>query len=261
MKSLRMINFEKNYVFLAIFFLPVLAFSLEPDYKSYSVFVLISYAASYFICFLNPIFAIPFFILSVIVSPLWFNFSGNFIATNLAPLVYLIIFIASYRVRSSLNVLILCFLFLLFGFISFTFSNYINFLYPAMVNLIITTFLILVSFTLSENKNGVQSVNQLLVQTSFVCSAVLSLLIITSVWKSINLADFHAIGSGFIFKPDPYNKLLFGQSFFYNNIFFVLGIFVLIMFEDICFGKKSLIKVFFFSLGLIGFIFLLNKSA
>jgi len=100
-----------------------------------------------------------------------------------------------------------------------------------------------------------------IIENSIVYAGILiSVLIILAFFNEINLSDFLKVGSG---KLSASNLEVFFPkgSFFYNNVFYVIGISLLIVFSKIITENNKLMWLIVFLVILFGFQLFFNKTA
>lgn len=128
---------------------------------------------------------------------------------------------------------------------------------PGFINFMVLPVLIIIAYDYVK-----KVVNFSLIENAIVfIGAIVSLVVIVAFISRINLSDFLAFSRGNISELDKMKHFFPKGTFFYNNIFYVLGISLIISFAKVLIQPNKIFSMIIFSITFFGLIVLFNKTA
>ena len=210
------------------------------------------------ICCKSPKYILPSLLMFLLFSPLWFNALGlSFIILNIIPLIYFCLYLISRKeIKISKNLAIILATLITICFISFVMSPNPSFILNGLINFLIVCFIIVLAYDYVKKGKSLALIELTMI---FAGIGVTSIILVAFFYR-INLSDFLMFSSGVVSEVNYIVYFFPKGTYFYNNVFYVLGLSLIITFSYICSKKQKLLPVLIFLYIFIGMLFLFNKS-
>ena len=251
------ISITVDYLFLIWISLPAIYFVIDPETRSYADVMLITYFINILICCSKPRYILPSYFMYLLISPLWYNWLGlHFILINVVPLFFILLYIITRKeVYISRNLAIILWLLLTICFFSVAFSPYKQYLIFGIINFINVIIIIVIAYDYVKKEPDFE-----IFEKFIMCAGVVITSMMIVSFTKINLSDFLMFSAGVIEEAEEIT-LFPKATYFYNNVFYVIGASILISYSNVLLKKRKFPFVVLFLYTFCGLIILFNKTA
>lgn len=251
--------YTKNDIwFFLLISLPSLNFVIEPKATSYASILIITYIINIFMCVKDQRLILPSYFMYLFLSPLWFNWLNlNFVILNVIPWSFLVLYLLSRKkLLVKKDLLIFISMIILICLLSIISSDNREYALQGFLNFMNVMFLLIIASDYIRNNCNFIFFEKFVILVGINITSVM-----LAAFMKINLNDFLMM-SGNIPEGAKSGNILFPKAtYFYANIFYVLGAALLINFSFILSGRNRNISILIFIYLVLGFILFFNKTS